>query len=255
MAQTEKKDNPNNSFFDGYYKEIWKQVFPPETTSKETDYIIAECNLQKGDHVLDIMCGYGRHALELARREMHVTAVDNLPDYISEIEEASKKEKLFIDCLLDDVLQVKLNRQFDAAICMGNSLQFFDTDDCLKLLRSVSSSLKPGAKLIINTWSIAEIIYKNFRGSSFSKIDNKIFLTESQFLLKPARIEVQSTIISENGIREEKKGVDYIYSLNELESMLNQSGFILKEVYSVPGKKKFTPGEPRAYIVAEKSAL
>jgi hypothetical protein len=28
--------------------------------------------------------------------------------------------------------------------------------------------------------------------------------------------------------------------------------FAMKEVYNIPGRKKFTVGEPRAYIVAEK---
>ena len=51
---------------------------------------------------------------------------------------------------------------------------------------------------------------------------------------------------------EEKEGVDYIFSIAEMETMLNKAGFNLKEIYSIPGRKKFTLGEPRAYIVAEK---
>jgi len=34
--------------------------------------------------------------------------------------------------------------------------------------------------------------------------------------------------------------------------MLQFAGFALKEVYSIPGRKKFTVGEPRAYLVAQK---
>ena len=48
-------------------------------------------------------------------------------------------------------------------------------------------------------------------------------------------------------------GIDYIYSVNEMEAMLKNAGLSLKEVYSIPGKKKFTIGDPRAYIIAEKS--
>jgi hypothetical protein len=38
-----------------------------------------------------------------------------------------------------------------------------------------------------------------------------------------------------------------------MESMLNQSGLILKEVFSIPGRKSFSIGEPRAYLVAAKA--
>jgi hypothetical protein len=37
-----------------------------------------------------------------------------------------------------------------------------------------------------------------------------------------------------------------------MEEMLNRAGFTLKEIFSIPGKKKFALGEPRAYIIAEK---
>jgi len=54
---------------------------------------------------------------------------------------------------------------------------------------------------------------------------------------------------------EVKHAIDYIYSLNETETMLNKSGLVVKGLWSVPGKKKFTLGEPRVYIVAEKETL
>ena len=62
-------------------------------------------------------------------------------------------------------------------------------------------------------------------------------------------------MITPDGKSEIKAGVDYIYSLNEMEKMMNQTGLLLKEVYSIPGRKKFTLGEPRAYLVAEKKKV
>ena len=54
--------NINNTYFDGYYKEIWKAIIPDELTVKEVDFILPYFNLQPGSKVLDLMCGYGRHA-------------------------------------------------------------------------------------------------------------------------------------------------------------------------------------------------
>ena len=58
--------------------------------------------------------------------------------------------------------------------------------------------------------------------------------------------------ITDTGEREEKLGIDYIFSIAEMETMLNKAGFVINNIYSIPGKKKFTLGEPRAYFVAEK---
>jgi SAM-dependent methyltransferase len=244
--------NINDSFFDGAYKEIWKTIIPDELTVKEIDFMMPFFNLQPGSKVLDLMCGYGRHAIALGRKGIAVTAVDNLPDYINEINETVSKEGLRVQTVLHGVLDYSAGEKFDLAICMGNSLNFFDATDTLKLFSNISSHLNPGGHLLINSWSIAEIALKNFNEKSWSQIGDKKFLTDSKLLFSPARIEIESTIIDNNGKSEIKQGVDYIFSLNEMEIMLNKAGLQLKEVYSIPGRKKFTVGEPRAYIVAEK---
>jgi 2-polyprenyl-3-methyl-5-hydroxy-6-metoxy-1,4-benzoquinol methylase len=252
MPQNLKPENVNNSFFDGYYKDIWRQIFPEKTTKAEVDFIVEEAKLNSQSAILDLMCGYGRHALEFARRKINVTAVDNLPDYINEIKEKSNSEGLQVQCICTDVLEMQMDREYDAVICMGNSLQFFDEEDVIRLLSNISGHLKVQGKVFINTWSIAEIAMNSFKEKSWSRIGELLFLTDSKFIFQPTRIETNSIIITDGGEKEEKKGIDFIYSISELESMFNKTGFQLKEIYSIPGKKRFTVGEPRAYIVAEK---
>ena len=61
-------NNINDSYFDGYYKDIWRSIIPAELTRKEVDFIVSYFKLQPGNKVLDIMCGYGRHAIALAKK-------------------------------------------------------------------------------------------------------------------------------------------------------------------------------------------
>ena len=252
MSQNIKAGNVNNSFFDGYYKDIWRHVFPEKTTMAEVDFIINEGKLNPGDNVLDIMCGYGRHSLELAKKGLNITAVDNLCDYINEIKAKADNEKLQIKTVCEDVLDMEIDKQYNAALCMGNSLQFFNEEETLRLLSNISDHLKQGGKFFINTWSIAEIALKNFKEKSWSRIGEMLFLTDSKLLFHPTRMEINSIIITDAGEREEKSAIDFIYSISEIETMLNKTGFQLNEIYSIPGKKIFSVGEPRAYIVAEK---
>lgn len=252
MPTNIKSENVNNSFFNGYYKDIWRNFFPEKTTQAEVDFIVEEAKLKPGEHVLDIMCGFGRHSLELANRGINVMAVDNLPDYISEIKEKAAIKSLPVENICTDILEMKIDQEFDAVICMGNSLQFFNEEDSIRILSNISAHLKSGGKFFINTWSLTEIAVKNFKDKSWSRIGELLFLTESKFLFHPTRIETVSMIIPDKGEREEKKGIDFIYSISEMETMLNKTGFQLKEIYSIPGKKQFTAGESRAYIVAQK---
>jgi hypothetical protein len=119
-------------------------------------------------------------------------------------------------------------------------------------MSSIANHLNPGGHFLINSWSIAEISFKNFKEKSWSRVGDLKFLTDCKLLFHPTRIETESIIITPDGETETKTGIDYIFSLNEMEAMLNKAGLRLKEVYSIPGRKKFSLGEPRAYLVAEK---
>jgi cyclopropane fatty-acyl-phospholipid synthase-like methyltransferase len=245
-------ENINDSYFDGYYKDLWRSIIPEELTIKEVDFMLPYFHLQPGSKVLDLMCGYGRHAIALAKKGMEVTAVDNLEEYIIEVRESSDKEQLPLKAIQADVMKYKPEDVFDLVLCMGNSLNFFNPGECQELLSHISSRLRSGGHLLINSWSIAEIAIRQFKDKTWSTIDDKKFIVESQYLFHPTRIESEHLILAPNGNSETKKGIDYIYSIAEMESMLNKAGLQLGEIFSIPGKKKFTVGEPRAYIIAEK---
>jgi len=248
-------ENINNSFFDGYYKDIWRALIPEALTKAEVDYLVNEAGLKAGSKVLDLMCGYGRHALSLARIGINVTAIDNLADYINEIKEIAATENLPVTALLEDVLQFHSDEEYDLIICMGNSMSFFNGEDSQKLFSNICSHLKANGKVIFNSWMIAEIATKQFKDNSWANIGDIKCLYNSKYLFSPARVETESIFIAPDGSTEIKQAIDYIYSLNETESMLKKSGLMVKDVWSIPGKKKFTLGEPRVYIVAERESF
>ena len=245
-------ENINDTYFDGYYKDIWRAIIPEELTAKEVDFMLSYFGLQSGNKILDLMCGYGRHAIAFAKKGMEVTAVDNLGDYTNEIKQVSGRENLSIKVEQTSVIDYDPKEMFDLVICMGNSLNFFNAADTRLLFNKISLHLKKGGHLLINSWSIAEIAIKNFQQKSWSEMGGKKFLVDCFYLFHPTRIETKHVIITPDGQSEAKNAVDYIYSVNEMENMLKEAGLMLKEVYSIPGKKKFSLGEPRAYFIAEK---
>jgi SAM-dependent methyltransferase len=244
--------NINNTFFEGVYKDVWKRLIPNGLTEAEVDFIIEIGRLKPEDRVLDIMCGYGRHALEMGRRRLQVTAVDNLSDYVQEIKDKAEQENLPVEPVLSGALEVPLSGSYDAAICMGNSFAFFDKEDATFLLKKIASHLKTGGVFIINSWMIAEIAIKHFREKDWHFVGDYKYLLDYKFLFHPNRIESEQTIISKDGEVNVIRGVDYIFTLDELEAMFKEAGLTTRYLYSTPRKKRFALGDGRIYIVAEK---
>jgi SAM-dependent methyltransferase len=246
--------NINNTFFEGSYKHAWKGTIPPGLSEAEVDFILDMSPVQKDAKILDLMCGYGRHALELARRDCDVTAVDNLDEYIDEIEANALKQNLPVRTMKADVLGMELGENYDAAICMGNSFAFFSRPDAVSILKNISAHLNPGGILIINSWMIAEIALKHFSERFWHYADDYKCIVEYKYQFYPSRIESKQTIIAPDGSVELLEGIDYIFTLDELEAMFNEAGLRTKELYSTPRKRKFSFGDARIYMVVEKSA-
>ena len=250
MAAT--TENINNTFFDGIYKDVWRQLIPNGLSEAEVDFIVEVAGLQQNDSVLDIMCGYGRHALELGNRGMHVTAIDNLPAYIEEIRKKAVAASVPVTAVLSGALEMKLTQEYDAAVCMGNSFAFFNKEDCESMLKNISAHLKPGGVLVINSWMIAEIAIKHFREKDWHQVNDYKYLLDYKFLFNPSRIESEQTIVSPEGGVEVLHGIDYIFTLDELETMFAEVGMTTRALYATPRKRPFIFGDSRVYIVVEK---
>jgi cyclopropane fatty-acyl-phospholipid synthase-like methyltransferase len=244
--------NINNTFFEGFYKDVWRKLIPNGLTEAEADFIIDIAPLDDNLKVLDLMCGYGRHSIELAKRGAQVTAVDNSLEYIEEIKQASASNSLNIEALCEDVITISLDDVYDTAICMGNSFAFFKEEEVLRILRNLSTYIKRDGTFIINTWMIGEIAIRHYREKDWFYVDDYKYLVDNKYCFNPTRIESEHIIIRSDGETEALKGVDYIFTLAELQNLFEQTGFTLSDIYSTPRKKKFQFNDTRAYIVAKK---
>lgn len=242
----------NDTLFQGVYKELWRQIVPPELTDAEIDFIYDIANLKDHDTVLDMMCGYGRHSIGLARKGVKMKALDNLHSYINEISEIIKKDKLPVECIEADLANVQLTGLYDAAVCMGNSFSSFNKETASKVLLNISRHLKEGGIFILNTWMIAEIAIRNFKEREWYNIKEYKYLLENKFLLNPTRIETDHTVITRDGVIETKQDTDFILSIEELKEIMLAANLNVTDVFSTPRKKRFSLGDNYAYIVAEK---
>ena len=247
-------DTVNDSYFKGSYQQAWKNIMQPGLDQAETEFIMDCCQLGESSSVLDLMCGYGRHAVELARRKVTVTGVDNLGSYVSELDTIAKTENLPIVSIhgnVRDLASMNLNL-FDAVISMGNSFSFLEKTGTYSLLKNISSHLKVGGSLIINSWMITEIAIKHFQEKEWYNAGEYKCILDYKLIWNPTRIISQQFIIAPDGNTEVLEGIDYLYSLNEFSDFFKQVGLQFKAAFSTPKKRPFSIGDRQIYIHAVK---
>ncbi len=135
-----------------WYKEGWslaiKDVPWVEHTQNEINFIIDIMELSGSERVLDLACGFGRHAIELSKRGFSVVGVDITPDLIKEAERIASVEKLSTEFICADIRDVSFKNEFDVVLNMGDgAIGYLENDDeNLKIFDVITCSLKQGGK-------------------------------------------------------------------------------------------------------------
>src|SRR5947208_949934 len=70
------------SFFGDSYLDVYGHQLSAEGAEHEASFVERALALNAGESLLDLCCGPGRHALLLAQRGLHVTAVDLSQPYL-----------------------------------------------------------------------------------------------------------------------------------------------------------------------------
>lgn len=127
----------------------------------EVDFIEKELEFDKSRNILDIGCGTGRHAIELARRGYKVTGIDLSKAQLERAREKAKAANLKVDFIQTDARELEFEGLFDAVImiCEG-AFSLMETDEMnFKILQNAAKALKKGGKFIFTTLSALFALY------------------------------------------------------------------------------------------------
>ena len=72
------------NFFRGVALEMWRRAVTPEQTSAEADFLERVFQAGPQARLLDVPCGNGRHAVELAKRGYSLTGIDSSEEFLAD---------------------------------------------------------------------------------------------------------------------------------------------------------------------------
>lgn len=154
-------------FFDTHAPYYDENPFTQHTNA-EVDFFLSIFPLVAGSSILDMGCGTGRHALELAKRGYEVTGVDISEGMLEQARKKAEEANVSVRWIRADATQpLTLDEQpqlFDAAIslCEGGFGLIGQGDDPeahdLAILNNVSSHLKPGAPFLLTALNGYQVI-------------------------------------------------------------------------------------------------
>ncbi len=119
-------------------------------TMQEVAFIEAELGANKGTRILDVGCGTGRHAIELARRGHAVTGIDLSASQLARAREKAHDAGVNPVFEQRDAREPHFTAEFDLAImlCEGG-FSLMETDAMnFAILENAVRALRPGGKFL-----------------------------------------------------------------------------------------------------------
>ena len=134
-----------------WYKKIWtldmKDMSWVEDTKREVDFLIQICHLQGSERILDLACGFGRHAIEFAKRGYEVVGVDITSAYIEDAKKSAADLGLHnVTFMQGDIRDVLFEHEFDLVLNLADgAIGYLENDmENLKIFDVVAKALRPG---------------------------------------------------------------------------------------------------------------
>ncbi|MFW5928563.1 MAG: class I SAM-dependent methyltransferase [Thermoplasmatota archaeon] len=193
-----------------------------QTTPQQVKRLIDLLEIKKGDKVLDLCCGIGRHSLEFAKRGYEVTGVDISEYYIQEARGKASNAGLSVEFAQGDMRDFKREEEYDAAMIFFTSFGYFvDDEDNFKVIENVYNSLKSGGTFLIDIMG-KEVWARVFSERDWVRMDDGFFLEERE--VKGDWDLINSNwILIQDGEVHEHTFITKLYSAKEMREILKKA--------------------------------
>lgn len=220
------------TFFREDYLRIYAPFLPAERTAQEVADIVHLLKLPANSYILDLCCGYGRHAIPLAQQGHSLTGLDLSETLLHIAQMDAQAQGVQVRWLNSDMRNIPYENEFDAVLNIFTSFGYLATDEeDLQVLRQVHKALKPGGRFLLETVYQPRVLRAHTPYGIIRYDDGLIVLEERQIDLRRSRNEVHITMLHPDGKRSEHHQSMRIYTLSELESMLAMAGLQVEAYY------------------------
>jgi SAM-dependent methyltransferase len=251
------KKSRSKQWFSDVFDEDYLRTLPfltPQATQAEAELVAASLGTSPGAKLLDVGCGYGRHAMELAARGYHVVGLDLSTPLLVRGGEEAHRRGLTINFIRGDMRELDFDGQFDGAYCLFSTFGYFDDETNKKTAGNIARALRPGGKCVFEILN-RDYVIADLPTRVWWEGDGCVVLEEVDFNYFSSRICVNRSVVFDDGRQLEQEISIRAYSLHEVGKLMLAAGFRVLEVSgSYQTRGRFFGNQSRHIIVVAERA-
>jgi SAM-dependent methyltransferase len=261
-APPEAKQPPGKrrkGWYDDVFAEHFLFLYPltwEETGVRDAGFIHALLGAREGMTILDVGCGDGRHAVELAKLGARVLGVDNSLALLlaaAQNKEAAELADGQVDFIHGDMRRLPRDREFDAVICVGTTLGYFEEEQNWLCLQEMYDRLAPGGRMLVHVFN-RDFVAPHLPSRSWWQGKRCMVIDEAEMNFFANRLRVHRTVIFDDGRQYEHHMFMRAYTVQDLGKAISQLGMRVIEVSGSRDTRGrfYGSASPDIWIVAEK---
>ncbi len=220
---------------------------------RDVAFIEQSLRLPQGSRVLDLACGNGVHAVELAARGYHLTGLDLSTTMLDMARSYNGRRSQAVSFIQADMRQLELEATFDAVYSWGASFGYFEDATNVNIIERIVRALKPGGRFLIDLTNRDFVAPRSPSTAWFEK-PGCVCMDEVRYDFLSSRLFAKRMVIFESGRAREIEYSVRLYTANELGILLESRGLRVTEISGHRSTRGayFGNESPQIIILAEK---
>jgi len=242
------------SWYKKAFGEDYLKIYSHRTRSEAKRHVrFAEkaLQLEHGARLLDLGGGYGRHAMEMARRGMVVTCYD-LSSVLLELGTGhARRSSLNVQFIRGDMRHLPFKGVFDAVTSFFTSFGYFENDSSNeRVIVEAAKILKPGGLFFLDYLNIRSTL-ASLKSRDSMRRQGLLVHQERSFDERSFRLEKKITVHDADSTRSYLESVR-AYGIVEIGHFFSEAGLKCTAVYGDYDGSSFTAGSARLIMIGRK---
>jgi len=235
------------------YLYFYADMLTDEVTDKQIAALVQMLALDSPLDILDLACGFGRHANRLAALGQRMTGVDLMPGFLDLARKDAQARGVTVDYRLGDMREIEFQDAFDRVLMLFTVFGYFRDEENLDVLKRVRRALRPGGLFAMDIQN-RDSLSRRLLPYIVTEKEGNLMIDRNSFDCVTGHL-VNQRVILRDGVRRDKPFFIRLYTFTEIRMLLEQAGMIVHQAFGDWDGGPLTVDSRRMVIIARKTGI